>query len=70
MKKAIVALCLSLTMVGCIIEPKIESTKPWEGHYYTIDDLKKQTDSIVLDKNESIWIMSNHTLNRLLKMTK
>ena len=57
----------SMMFSGCFTEPKIESTKTWEGHYFTVDEFNEHTSSIQLDENESIWIMSNHTLNRLLK---
>lgn len=62
------AVCAMLALAGCVTEPKLEATKPWEGHCYTIESLKSKTDQIeALDEGESIWIMSNHTLNRLLK---
>ena len=69
MKKTFAILAM-LILSGCMTEPKIEATKPWEDHYYTVDELKKIVDSIELSKDESIWLMSNHTLNRLLKNTK
>ena len=53
-------------MTGCIIQPTIESTKPWEQHYKSVDEFKKGTENIILDENETIWVMSNKTLNRLL----
>lgn len=42
-------------------------TKPWENHYYTVEDFQKGTRDIQLEKNESIWVMSNRTLLRVLK---
>lgn len=53
---------------GCIttIEPKVESTKPWEQHYKSVEEFKRGTNDITLDKDESIWVISNKTLNRLL----
>ena len=64
----IVAICGMLT--GCLTtEPKVESTKPWENHYMTVEEFYEQTKDITLDKDESIWVLSNHTLNRLLKNT-
>jgi hypothetical protein len=53
-------------MAGCIMQPTIESTKPWEQHYKSVDAFKKGTENIILDENETIWVMSNKTLNRLL----
>ena len=42
-------------------------TKPWENHYYTVEEFQKGTRDIQLEKNESIWVMSNRTLSRVLK---
>lgn len=62
---AVVAAC-----AGCLTDPKVESTKPWEGHYFTAQELNEKTKDIQLDKDESVWVLSNHTLNRLLKNTR
>ena len=67
MKKFLISIVLSMTLYGCMTEPKLEATKPWEDHYYTVEELKQKIDTIQLDKDESIWMMSNHTLKRLLK---
>ena len=65
--KIILALAMAILCCGCCSTPKVESTKPWEGHYMTVDDFKQSTNVIDLDKNESIWVLSNSTLKRLLK---
>ena len=70
MKKTFIFIFLVFAISGCITNPTIESTKPWEGHYYSVDELKDKVGTIQLDKDESMWLMSNHTLNRLLKNTK
>ena len=70
MKKEFIFIFLAFAINGCITKPTIESTKSWEGHYYTVDELKDKVDTIKLDKDESMWLMSNHTLNRLLKNTR
>lgn len=67
MKKFLILMPILTFICGCITEPKLEATKPWENHYYTVEELKKNVETIELEKNESIWLMSNHTLNRLLK---
>ena len=67
---AIVAATSAILLIGCVTEPKVESTKPWENHYFTVEDFKQKTSSIQLDKDESIWVLSNHTLNRLLRSAK
>lgn len=60
------------SMLGCttVIEPKIESTKSWEQHYKSVKDFKVGTENIVLDDNETIWVLSNKTLKRLLLNVK
>ena len=70
MKKAFIFIFLAFAISGCITKPTIESTKPWEGHYYSVDELKYKVGTIQLDKDESMWLISNHTLNRLLKNTR
>lgn len=66
--KTIAVILVSIVLCGCMTpDPKVESTKPWEGHYYSVDEFKGKTSDIELDNNESIWVLSNHTLNRLLK---
>ena len=70
MKKEFIFIFLAFAMSGCITKPTIESTKPWEGHYYSANELKEKVDTIQLDKDESMWLISNHTLNRLLKNTR
>ena len=66
MKRTAIALVAAMSY-GCMTQPKVEATKPWEGHCYTVEELRQKTDSIQLDENESIWIMSNFTVNRLLR---
>lgn len=65
--KYIAIICIPVALLGCMTEPKLEATKPWENHYYTVDQLKQAVESMQLEENESVWMMSNHTLNRLLK---
>lgn len=56
---------------GCINNKiEITSTKSWEGHYYTVDEFQTKTDGIQLDKDETIWVLSNTTLSRVLKNMK
>ena len=70
MKKTFIFILLAFAISGCTTKSTIESTKPWEGHYYSANELKEKVDTIQLDKDESMWLMSNHTLNRLLKNTR
>lgn len=64
-----IVILISMMLTGCMTSVSVESTKQWEGHYMTIEEFHKKTNDIELDKNESIWVLSNHTLNRLLKNT-
>lgn len=65
MRLAVIAACMFL--VGCITEPKIETTLPWEGHYYSFEELKSKTEGQTLEEKQSMWLLSNGTLKRLLK---
>lgn len=67
--------CLSiilLTLMGCMSnnEPEIYTAKSWEGHYYTADEFLKSTSNIQLEKNESVWVLSNRSLKRVLENLK
>ena len=67
--KRVFALALVL-VCGCMSnEIVVQATKPYEGHYMTVEDFKNGTSSSTLEKGESIWVLSNTTLKRLLKNT-
>lgn len=71
MRKMAFFLTFSLLFLGCsTYEPKVETTKRWENHYFTTNDFYKATSDITLEKGESIWVLSNSTLSRLLKNIK
>ena len=58
---------------GCIsikYEPKIEVVKPYEGHYMTTNDFYKATSNMQLEEGESVWVLSNRTLKRVIKNVK
>lgn len=68
--KIVLAAASALILCGCMTkEPQIESTKQWENHYFTVEQFKNGTKDILLDKDETIWVLSNTTLNRLLQNT-
>ena len=70
MKYYILALCL-LVAAGCTtVTVNIDPVKSWEGHYLTTNDFYKATSDISLEKGESIWVLSDRTLNRVLKNIK
>ena len=67
MKKCI-AMLLLMIATGCVnVNPAVEPVKPWEGHFFTAEEAKASVESIQLEENESVWILSNRTLKRVLK---
>lgn len=60
---------LVLVFTGCTTtqQPVIETTKPWENHYYSVEDFQNGTKDMQLEKGESVWVISNRTLSRVLK---
>lgn len=46
---------------------EIKTTRSWEGHYFTVDDFKTNTNNIILNEDESIWVISDDTLEHILK---
>lgn len=38
------AILACVLLAGCLTEPKIETTSPWEGHYYSFEELKNKTE--------------------------
>lgn len=70
MKARLAGIMVALALSGCITDPKIETTEPWEGHYFTVEEAQQGAKSIQLRDGESVWMMSNKTLNRLLKYAR
>lgn len=66
MKIYIILIC-ALLFSGCITNIEVPTTKSWEGRYDSVEDINKIIKTIELQKNESVWILSNSTLKRLLK---
>jgi hypothetical protein len=66
MKIYITLICV-LLFSGCITNIEVPATKQWEGRYDSVEDINKVVKTIELQKNESVWILSNSTLKRLLK---
>lgn len=67
-----VVFIVSITCIcGCATtEPEIMATKQWENHYKSTKDFYKGTENIKLEKGESIWVLSNSTLSRMIKDLK
>lgn len=58
-------------LCGCISkDPEIQATRPWENHYMNERDFLEGTRNIKLGRNESIWVLSNATLSRMIKDLK
>jgi hypothetical protein len=65
--KSLIFICI-IILTGCInTTPDIHTTKNWENHYMNVEDFHNKTKDIKLEKGESIWVLSNSSLSRLLK---
>lgn len=61
-------LIISLTLLsGCLTTISVDPIKSWEGNYKSTNDFYNATADISLSEGESIWVLSNKTLNRVLK---
>lgn len=67
MKMFIVSFVLLSGCISSTSSISIESTKQWEGHYFTVEQFKTNTNDITLDQDETIWVLSDKTLSRVLK---
>ena len=45
----------------------VDPVQSWEGHFMTVEEFREKTADIELQKNQSIWVLSNNTLKRVLK---
>ena len=65
--KKFLAIALGL-LAGCtVIQPIVQTTRPYEGHFYDKTSAEAAVQSIELQEGESVWILSNGTLKRVLK---
>ena len=69
MKNIIFTLLLLLTC-GCVTRNEVYATKPWEGHFYTTNDFIQAASTIHLEKGESVWVLSNKTLLKVLENSR
>ena len=68
MKIAAFTILLAVLAAGCFTSKiVVEPTKSWEGHYMTEREFQDGTRNLSLDKNESVWVLSNSTMARLIK---
>ena len=63
----IFSLSLLLIITGCHNNIEVITTNNWEGHYFTVQEFNENTKNIKLDKKESIWVLSNRTLYKILE---
>lgn len=64
---AVLAACLA---GGCATQIEAPVVKPWEGRYDTEKNAREAVSKIKLERGESVWLLSNKTLKRLIKTTK
>ena len=62
---------LAAISAGCVSEQiEAPTVRPWEGRYPSKSAVIEAASEIRLEKGESVWMLSNSTLKRLLKTTK
>ena len=65
--KVLAAVAAILLIAGCRTPyPIVEPTQAWEGHYFDKAAAEDAARKITLDEGQSVWILSNSTLKRLL----
>lgn len=69
-KSLCIAFCLFL-VCGCgkTVEISCQTTKAWEGHYFTIKEFQQATKDLELERGESVWVLSNRSLYRVISNT-
>lgn len=56
-----------LLLCGCTTPIYVQTTNSWEGHYYSKAEVQEAVQNMNLNKNESVWLISNNTIYQLLK---
>ena len=65
--KVLTVVAAILLIAGCRTPyPIVEPTQAWEGHYFDKAAAEDAASKIILDEGQSVWILSNSTLKRLL----
>lgn len=68
MKKLLLISIVVSMIVGCTSNKiSLNTAKPYEKRYTTNDVIEINNSRIVIDKDESVWILTNSTLNNLLQ---
>lgn len=63
----ILCLCALMFLAGCASNIQINTVKSWEGHFFTTNEFYNATKNIQLNTDETIWVLSDKTLNNVLK---
>lgn len=68
MKKllAIIGICACAGCQTITVDP----VQSWEGHFYTTNEVHQAIQKLELKKGQSVWILSDSTLSRVLKNVK
>lgn len=69
MKNVIVAV-MCLVACGCMSTKTnidIQTTRQWEGHFFSKEQIQEKIQTMDLKDGESVWIMSNGTLFKMLE---
>lgn len=62
------AILISIMLFACgCTTITVDTTHEWEGHYMSKDAVIEAAKDINLKKGESVWMLSNTTLYKLLK---
>ena len=67
MKKSIIISFFCILFSGCIKTVEIPVVESWEGRYPTVKEFREKTKDINLRDGQSIWVISNGTMYRILK---
>lgn len=67
--RSIPAFIIVCFLAGCATtEPTVETTKPWEGRYASLEEASKTLDKAATTENDlQVWILQPSTLSRLLR---
>ena len=57
---------LAAFAAGCT-SVEVPVVEPWEGRYSTVEEFRAKTDGLELKPGESVWVLSNGTMYRLLR---
>lgn len=56
----------SVVFGGCVSNIDVQTVRPYENRYSNETELVEAARTVVLEKGESVWLLTNSTLKRLL----